>query len=187
MLLILENRDSFTFNLAQLFRELGQEVLVQSSRTLDVEGVIALAPSHVVLGPGPGVPAQAGCTQQVIRNGLGRTPLLGICLGHQALGTALGARLTRSSDLAHGQTRLVEHDSRGLFCGLPQPLRATRYNSLALDPSSLPSALEVSARSSSGEIMGIRHRTLPMQSVQFHPEAIRSEHGRRLLANFLVS
>ncbi len=184
MILLVENRDSFTFNLVQLLAELGHEVVVRSSRELDVAAVRALAPERVVIGPGPGRPREAGCSESLVRELGPDVAVLGVCLGHQAIGTAFGARLVRSSDLAHGQTRAVEHDGEGVFRGVPSPFFATRYNSLALEEASLPAELVVSARTEHGEVAALRHRSLPLEGVQFHPEAILSEHGRALLANF---
>lgn len=185
MLLVLDNRDSFTFNLVQAFLSLGVEVVVRRAAELDLDAVRRLHPERVVVGPGPGRPEHAGCSLAVARELARELPLLGVCLGHQAIGAAFGGRVVRSADLAHGQTRTVHHDGRGLFRGLPDAFAATRYNSLAIDGASVPACLEVSARTAAGEVMGLRHREHPCEGVQFHPEAILSENGLELLANFL--
>ena len=186
MLLFVENRDSFSYNLVQLLAELGEEVVVHRADALEPARVEALAPTRLLLGPGPGRPAQAAHCEELVRSFSGRLPILGVCLGLQAIGTALGARLVRSSDLAHGQTRAIEHDGRGLFEGVPRPLVAVRYNSLALDGTSLPDCLEACAWTERGELMGVRHRSHPTHAVQFHPEAVRSAAGAELLSNFLA-
>ncbi|MAE27944.1 MAG: aminodeoxychorismate/anthranilate synthase component II [Planctomycetota bacterium] len=185
MLLLLDNRDSFTFNIAQAFQVLGQRVRVLPARDTDLATIRALAPQRLVIGPGPGTPREAGCSLAALDELDEALPILGICLGHQALALAWGGSLCTSRELVHGQTRGVLHDGRGLFAGLPNPLHCMRYNSLAVDEASLPPELEVSARDENGEIMALRHRTLPQVGVQFHPESILSEHGERLLAAFL--
>jgi para-aminobenzoate synthetase component 2 len=185
MILLLDNRDSFTFNISQALASLGEEVLVLPSHGTDTAAIRLLAPQRIVIGPGPGEPAGAGCCLEVIRE-LGETiPMLGICLGHQALAVAYGGSLVTSRELVHGQTRPAFHDGRGIFEHLPSPLHCTRYNSLAVNETTLPEELEVSARDERGEIMALRHRTRPLVGLQFHPESILSENGERLLAAFL--
>ena len=185
MLLVLDNRDSFLFNLVQYLRELGAPVRVERAAGMTLDGLRALAPERVLVGPGPGAPERAGCSEAAFRELA--VPVLGVCLGHQALATAFGGRVARSLDLAHGQPRAVRHDGRGVFSGLPCPVAMTRYNSLAVDDTALPECLTITARAEpGGEIMGLRHKDRPLEGVQFHPESIRSEHGRELLANFLA-
>jgi anthranilate synthase component 2 len=185
VLLLVDNRDSFTFNLAQLFAELGEPVQVERARDLTLERVRALAPGRVLLGPGPGGPDEAGPSVALVRGLAGELPLFGVCLGHQAIGRAFGARIVRARALRHGSVALVHHDGQGLFRGAPDPLRACVYHSLAVDERSLPAELEVSARDEHGDVMGLRHRELPLEGVQFHPEALRSEHGRTWARNLL--
>ena len=187
MILVLDNRDSFTFNLVQYLLELGAEVRVERAAELDARSVLELGPAGILIGPGPGRPEKAGCSEALVRELVHHPlPVLGVCLGHQVLATAFGGAVLRSGDLAHGQTRAVRHDGRGVFRGLPNPVRATRYNSLAVDPGRLPECLLVSATAEGGEIMGLRHRSLPFEGVQFHPEAVLPEAGRDLLGNFLA-
>ena len=187
MILILDNRDSFTFNLAQVLMDAGAEVLVRSAASLELEQIRALSPSGILVGPGPGRPERAPRSEQVLRELAGRQPILGVCLGHQALATAYGGRVSASSDLVHGCLREVFHEGRGLFEGLPSPLPCARYNSLLVEEESLPPELEVHAREANGAVMGLRHRVLELESVQFHPESILcvDAGGRQLLQNFL--
>lgn len=185
MILVLDNRDSFTFNLVQYLLELGTRVEVRRSGAIDVAGARALGPAGILIGPGPGTPAGAGCSEDVVRELGSEIPILGVCLGMQAMATALGGRLRSAHELVHGSTRAVAHDGRGVFRGLPERFSVARYHSLAVDPASVPAELEVTARADDGELMGLRHRDRPMEGVQFHPEAILSEHGHALLANFL--
>ena len=185
MLLMIDNYDSFTWNLVQYFGELGADVHVHRNDAITLEQVEAWSPEQIVVSPGPCTPNEAGISVPLIRRFAGRVPILGVCLGHQAIGQAFGGDIVRAQRVMHGKLSPIAHDSRGVFAGLPTPFMATRYHSLAIEPSSLPAELEVSARSDDGEIMGVRHRTLPVEGVQFHPEAILTEHGRRLLANFL--
>lgn len=187
VILVLDNRDSFTFNLVQALAALGAEVRVERADRLTLAEVHALAPSGVLVGPGPGTPERAGVSLEVARDGARSFPVLGVCLGHQAIAVAHGARLRRSADLAHGQTRLVEHDGAGWLAGLPRPLVATRYNSLCVEHASLPPDLVVTARTEDGEIQGLRHRELPLEGVQFHPEAALTEGATPLFANFLAA
>jgi anthranilate synthase/aminodeoxychorismate synthase-like glutamine amidotransferase len=185
VLLIVDNRDSFTFNLVQALRGMGQEVRVRPASTLDARAVRALDPQRIVIGPGPGRPETAGASLEIIRAFAGALPILGVCLGHQAIAVQLGARLVVSRHLKHGQTTRITHSGVGLFRGLPSPLDQTRYNSLTIDPDSLPEELEITAHDGFGEIMGVRHRLWPLEGVQFHPEAIRSCRGIEVLRNFV--
>jgi anthranilate synthase component II len=190
MLLMIDNYDSFTFNLVQYFGELGQTVRVFRNDDITLEGITALRPSCLVLSPGPCSPAEAGICVSAIQHFVGKLPLLGVCLGHQAMGAALGGKVVRAQVQMHGKASAISHDGRGVFEGLPQRFSVVRYHSLAIERASLPSCLEVTAHSEDGEIMGVRHRALagtatPMEGVQFHPESILSEHGHALLRNFL--
>ncbi|MBF0613811.1 MAG: aminodeoxychorismate/anthranilate synthase component II [Magnetococcales bacterium] len=185
MLLLIDNYDSFTYNLAQYFGELGAEVQVFRNDVLTIEEIQALRPDHLVISPGPGNPDQAGITLEVIRRLSGQVPILGVCLGHQAIGQAFGGQVVRAPELMHGKTSWIEHDGRGVFNGLPMPFRATRYHSLVVARASVPECLQVTAWTGDGLIMGLRHRTLPVEGVQFHPESILTEHGHALLSNFL--
>ena len=190
MLLMIDNYDSFTFNLVQYFGELGEDVRVVRNDEIDVEGIGALAPDRVVLSPGPCSPAEAGVCVPAIEAHAGRLPILGVCLGHQAIGAAFGGKVVRAKTLMHGKTSVVANDGRGVYTGLPERFTVIRYHSLAIERESLPAALEVSATSDDGEIMGVRHRELastrtPLEGVQFHPESILREHGLALLKNFL--
>jgi anthranilate synthase component 2 len=185
MLLMIDNYDSFTFNLVQYFGELGAEVRVFRNDELAVERIEALAPSHIVLSPGPCTPSEAGITLETIARLAGRVPILGVCLGHQAIGQAFGGKVVRARQVMHGKVSRIQHDGRGVFADIQNSFVATRYHSLVVERDSLPECLEVSAASEDGEIMGLRHRSLAVEGVQFHPEALLTEHGHRLLANFL--
>ncbi len=185
MLLMLDNYDSFTYNLVQYLGELGADVQVHRNDAITVDDVEAMAPSHIVVSPGPCTPTEAGISVPLIQRFAGRIPLLGVCLGHQAIGQAFGGRIVRAQRVMHGKLSPVTHDGRGVFAGLPSPFAVTRYHSLAIERASVPAVLEVTATADDGEIMGVRHRQLAVEGVQFHPEAILTEHGKRLLANFL--
>jgi len=182
---MIDNYDSFTYILVQYFRMLGVEMSVYRNDSITVEKIAELAPEAIVLSPGPGSPDGAGITLPVIEHFADKAPLLGVCLGHQALGQFFGGRVVRAARLMHGKTSLIHHDRAGLFTGMPKPFYATRYHSLLLDPQSIPSCLVVSAWTEQGEIMALRHRTLPLDGVQFHPESILTDCGIRLLRNFL--
>ena len=184
MLLMIDNYDSFTFNLVQYFGELGQEVRTLRNDEIDVSGMAALKPSRIVFSPGPCTPAEAGVCVEAIRHFAGRVPMLGVCLGHQAIGAALGGKVVRAREPMHGKTSRLAHDGRGVFAGLPQDLTVVRYHSLVVERESLPPTLAISAEVD-GEIMGLRHRELAIEGVQFHPESILSEHGHAMLRNFL--
>ena len=186
MLLLLDNYDSFTYNLFHYLGELGVEVEVRRNDALTVDDVLAMRPEAVVISPGPCDPDRAGISLELVRRAAGICPILGVCLGHQAIAQAFGARIVRANLVMHGKLSAIEHTGRGLFAGLPSPLRATRYHSLVADPATLPPVLEVTARTADGVIMGIAHRELPVFGVQFHPESIETEHGHRLLGNFLL-
>ncbi|HEY7237623.1 MAG TPA: aminodeoxychorismate/anthranilate synthase component II [Burkholderiales bacterium] len=185
MIALIDNYDSFTYNLAQYLGELGAEVRVFRNDQIAVDEVAALAPSHVVLSPGPGTPDEAGITLGLIAKLAGSVPLLGVCLGHQAIGQAFGGKVVRAGRVMHGKVSRIHHDGGGVFAGVPAEFVATRYHSLVVERASLPACLEVSARSEDGEIMGLRHRGLTVEGVQFHPEALLTEHGHRMLQNFL--
>ena len=184
MILVLDNRDSFTLNLVQALQELGAAVQVRRADRESLESLLELEPAGVVIGPGPGRPEGAALSLRLIAEG-GQLPILGVCLGHQAIASHFGARILRSEHLRHGRTSQVTHDGRGLFRGLPSPLAFTRYNSLTVDPRSLPDCLVASAHCEDGELMGLRHRTRPLEGVQFHPESVLSERGLALLGNFV--
>ena len=185
MLLMIDNYDSFTYNLVQYFGELGEEVRVFRNDEITVEAIAALQPDRLVVSPGPCSPAEAGISVAAIRAFAGKIPLLGVCLGHQSIGAAYGGKIVHARQLMHGKTSLVHHAGTGVFRGLPNPFIATRYHSLAIERASLPACLEVTAWTDDGEIMGVRHKEFAVEGVQFHPESILSEHGHRLLQNFL--
>ena len=191
MLLMIDNYDSFTFNLVQYFGELGEDVRVFRNDQITLEGITALAPDHLVLSPGPCTPAEAGICIDAIRHFQGRLPFLGVCLGHQAIGAALGGKVVRAGVQMHGKTSVIRTDGRGVYKDLPERFTVNRYHSLVIERESLPAPLEVSASADDdGEIMGVRHRALagtatPLEGVQFHPESILTEHGHAMLKNFL--
>ena len=184
-LLLIDNYDSFTYNLVQGFLVLGAEVSVYRNDALSTEAALALAPSHLCISPGPGTPYDAGVSMDMIRAFAGRIPVLGVCLGHQSIVEVFGGKVVRAGRLMHGKTSQVQHDGRTLFAGLPQPCEVGRYHSLIAAPASMPAELEVSARTAEGEIMGVRHRQLLVEGVQFHPESILTPEGPRLMRNFL--
>jgi len=185
MILVIDNYDSFTYNLVQYLGELGATLQVARNDALDVDAVARLAPERIVISPGPGNPDQAGVSLEVIRRLGATTPILGVCLGHQAIGQAFGATVGRARTQMHGKTSDIRHDGRGVFAGLSNPFVATRYHSLVVLPDTVPADLEVTARAEDGEVMGLRHRRYPVEGVQFHPESILTVEGKRLLANFL--
>ena len=186
MLLLLDNYDSFTYNLYQYLGELGASARVVRNDEMTAEDVLALGPERIVISPGPGTPDQAGISLELIRRAAGRVPLLGVCLGHQALAQAFGGRVVRAPTLMHGKTSPIRHDGRTVFAGLPDPFIATRYHSLMVDRASVPDCLEVTAWTDDGIVMGLRHRRLPLEGVQFHPESILTAAGKDLLRNFLA-
>ena len=185
MILLIDNYDSFTWNLYQYFCELGAEVLVRRNDELTLEEIAALLPEKIVISPGPCTPNESGISLAVIARCAGQIPLLGVCLGHQAIAQVFGATIVRAAKVMHGKTSPIHHNGQGVFQGLNNPLTVTRYHSLLIDPATLPECFEVTARSDSGEIMAIRHREWDLEGVQFHPESILSEQGHQLLANFL--
>jgi anthranilate synthase component 2 len=185
MLLMIDNYDSFTYNLVQYFGELGEDVKVVRNDEIDLAGVAALKPDHIVVSPGPCTPNEAGVSVALIHEFAGKIPILGVCLGHQSIGQAFGGKIVRAKTLMHGKTSLVLHTGVGVFAGLPNPFTATRYHSLVIERETLPECLEITAWTDDGEIMGVRHKTLAVEGVQFHPESILTEHGHAMLANFL--
>ncbi|MBB3322651.1 MULTISPECIES: aminodeoxychorismate synthase component 2 [Atlantibacter] len=185
MLLLIDNYDSFTWNLYQYFCELGAEVVVKRNDEISVADIATLAPQKIVISPGPCTPNEAGISLDVIRDYAGKLPILGVCLGHQAIGQAFGARIIRARQVMHGKTSAIRHNGSGVFHGLNNPLTVTRYHSLLIDPATLPDDFDVTAWSAEQEIMGIRHREWDLEGVQFHPESILSEQGHALLGNFL--
>jgi anthranilate synthase/aminodeoxychorismate synthase-like glutamine amidotransferase len=191
VLLLIDNYDSFTYNLAQYLGELGEDVRVERNDAITVDAIEELAPARIVISPGPCTPNEAGISMGVIERFAGRVPILGVCLGHQSIGQVFGGRIVRARLVMHGKVSKVFHDERGLFFGLPNPLEATRYHSLVIDPESLPDELEVTAKTWEDEIMGVRHRgfagtAAPLEGVQFHPESIMTVAGKALLGNFLA-
>ena len=187
MLLMIDNYDSFTYNLVQYFAELGEEVKVFRNDEIAVEEIAKLNPDRICISPGPCSPAEAGISVATIKRYAGQMPILGVCLGHQAIGEAFGGKVIRAQKVMHGKTDSIHHSGVAVFKSLPDPFKVTRYHSLAIEKSSLPDVLEVTATSSDGEIMGVRHRELAVEGVQFHPESILSEHGHALLKNFLLN
>ena len=185
MLLMIDNYDSFTFNIVQYFGQLGEEVRVYRNDEISLAQIADLAPRRLVISPGPCSPHEAGISVAAIREFAGKLPILGVCLGHQSIGAAFGGNIVRSSTLMHGKTSPIHHDGREIFAGLPSPFNATRYHSLVVERSSFPACLEITAWVEEGEVMGLRHRELPLWGVQFHPESILTEGGMQILRNFL--
>ncbi|MBW7924797.1 MAG: aminodeoxychorismate/anthranilate synthase component II [Burkholderiaceae bacterium] len=185
MLLMIDNYDSFTFNLVQYFAELHEEVRTVRNDAIDLDAIEALAPDRIVISPGPCSPEEAGISVALVRRFAGYVPILGVCLGHQAIGAAFGARIVRARNVVHGKTATISHDGAGVFRTLPDRYDVVRYHSLAVDLASLPDCLEPTAFSDDGELMGLRHRDYPVEGVQFHPESLLTEHGHALLRNFL--
>jgi anthranilate synthase/aminodeoxychorismate synthase-like glutamine amidotransferase len=185
MLLMIDNYDSFTYNLVQYIGELGEEVVVRRNDKLTLEDIKAMRPDHIVISPGPGEPRDAGISEDIIREFGVSIPLLGVCLGHQAIGEVFGGEVVRAPELMHGKTSQIAHEGTGVFADLPQDFRATRYHSLVVRRETLPAELEVTAWTGNGLIMGLKHRRYPIYGVQFHPESILTEHGHALLKNFL--
>ncbi|MDZ4349369.1 MAG: aminodeoxychorismate/anthranilate synthase component II [Xanthomonadaceae bacterium] len=190
MLLMIDNYDSFTYNLVQYLQELGEEVRVVRNDELSVAEIARLAPERIVISPGPCTPNEAGVSVELVATLAGRIPILGVCLGHQAIGQAFGGTVVRARQIMHGKTSMMRHSGRGVFSALPDPFEATRYHSLVVERDSLPDCLEITAWTETAdggfdEIMGLRHRTLPVEGVQFHPESILTQHGHALLRNFL--
>ena len=185
--LVIDNYDSFVYNLVQELGELGAEPVVHRNDTIDVAAIAEAAPDLILISPGPGRPEDAGVSLAVIEELAGVVPILGVCLGHQAIGQAFGGDVVRAPSLMHGKTSAIHHDGKGVFVGLPDPITATRYHSLVVEPSTVPDVLEVSARTSDGVIMGLRHRTMAVEGVQFHPESLLTPEGPSLLANFLAA
>ena len=185
MILMIDNYDSFTYNLVQAFRELGADMQVIRNDQIDVEGIRALAPAAIILSPGPGNPDSAGVTLAAIKEFAGKIPLFGVCLGHQSIAQAFGGRIVHAKQLMHGKTSRIHHDGRGVFAGLEQDFPAMRYHSLAVERESLPDCFEISAETEDGEIMGLRHKTLPIESVQYHPESIGTPEGMKQMRNFI--
>jgi anthranilate synthase/aminodeoxychorismate synthase-like glutamine amidotransferase len=185
MIVVIDNYDSFTWNLVQYLGELGAEVSVFRNDEISIGEVEKLKPSHIVLSPGPCTPNEAGITLELIGKAGGRVPMLGVCLGHQAIGQAFGGKVVRARNVMHGKNSVIRHDGKGVFAGLPGNFSATRYHSLVVERATLPACLQATAQSEDGEIMGLRHRELPIEGVQFHPEALLTEHGHAMLRNFL--
>ena len=185
MLLVIDNYDSFTYNLVQYFGELGEDVQVFRNDDITLEGVARLNPARIVVSPGPCTPNEAGISVPAIKHFAGKVPILGVCLGHQSIGQAFGGKIVHAKQLMHGKTSAIHHSGSSVFRGLPADFQATRYHSLVIERASLPDCLEVTAWTDDGEIMGVRHKTLPIEGVQFHPESILTEHGHAMLKNFL--
>lgn len=185
MLLMIDNYDSFTYNLVQYFGELGEDVAVHRNDEITLADIARLKPARIVVSPGPCTPNEAGVSVPLIKEFAGKIPILGVCLGHQSIGQAFGGKIVHARQLMHGKTSPIQHEGAGVFRGLPRPFAATRYHSLVIERSSLPDCLAVTAWTDDGEIMGVRHRTLAVEGVQFHPESILTEHGHQMLKNFL--
>ncbi len=186
MIFVLDNYDSFTYNLVHLLASTGEELVVERNRETSVSAILAMQPDGILLSPGPSRPENAGCMIDLIHAAAGRIPMMGVCLGHQAIGYAFGGEVISAKRIMHGKLSRIHHDGTGLFQGIPQDFKAVRYHSLALKEETLPDCFEISARSEDGEIMGIRHKTMPLESIQYHPESIMTEHGMRHIQNFLA-
>lgn len=186
MLLFIDNYDSFTYNIVQYFAELGQEVAVRRNDDITLEEIEALNPQYLVIGPGPCSPKEAGISVAAMRHFASRLPIMGVCLGHQTIGEAFGGRIVRAKTLMHGKVSPVSHSGKGMFRGLPNPVTCTRYHSLVIERGTLPECLEITAWTEDGEIMGVRHKEYAVEGVQFHPEALLTEHGHDMLNNFLI-
>ena len=187
MILVIDNYDSFTYNIVQYLGELGADIEVVRNDEVTVADILKKKPDHILISPGPCSPKEAGVSVKVIQELAGKIPILGVCLGHQSIGYAFGGEIVRAKNLMHGKTSQITHDGKGVFKGLPNPFKATRYHSLVIKKESLPADLVVTAQSEDGEIMGVRHKTLPVEGVQFHPESILTESGKALLRNFIES
>ena len=185
MLLMIDNFDSFTYNIVQMLGELGAEIETHRNNAISIDRIVDMKPQAIIISPGPGNPDSAGISLDVIRQLGGKVPIYGICLGHQSIGQAFGGQIIRAKKLMHGKSSKISHDNKGLFAGLSQPFDAIRYHSLAIDKQTLPECLEISAVSDDGEIMGVRHKTLPIEGVQFHPESVATLEGYKLLRNLL--
>ncbi|AWB42837.1 aminodeoxychorismate/anthranilate synthase component II [Paenibacillus sp. CAA11] len=185
MILVIDNYDSFTYNLVQYLGELGQEVTVHRNDEIDIKGIEALAPDHILISPGPCTPNEAGISLEVIHHFKGKVPIFGVCLGHQSIGQAFGGKVIRAERLMHGKTSPIIHHGGSVFAGLPSPFIATRYHSLLVERESLPDCLEITAETDEGEIMGLRHKEYDIEGVQFHPESIITDYGHQILRNFL--
>lgn len=185
MILVIDNYDSFTYNLVQYLGEMGAEIDVRRNDAVSLEDIAQMAPDKILLSPGPGTPDDAGITLDVIRTFGPRIPIFGVCLGQQAIGQALGGKVVRAERLMHGKTSPITHNGEGVFAGLPSPFEATRYHSLIVERASLPSTLTITAQTEDGEIMGLKHTTWPLEGVQFHPESVLTTHGKQMLRNFL--
>jgi para-aminobenzoate synthetase component II len=185
MILVIDNYDSFTYNLVQYLGELGEQVTVRRNDEIDLDGIDALRPDHILISPGPCTPNEAGICLAVIEHFKGRIPIFGVCLGHQSIGQAFGGDVVKAERLMHGKTSPIHHDGKTVFEGLPSPFTATRYHSLIVSSETLPDCLEISARTAEGEIMGLRHKEYAIEGVQFHPESIITDHGHQMLRNFL--
>jgi len=185
MIFVLDNYDSFTYNLVQYMGEMGAEMTIRRNDALSVDEVEALAPERILLSPGPCTPQEAGISIELVQRFAGKVPILGVCLGHQAIGAAFGGDVVRAPKLMHGKTSEVEHDGKTVFTGIASPMTCTRYHSLIVSEKNLPAELEVSARTADGTIMGLRHRNYPVEGVQFHPESVLTDDGKRLIRNFL--
>ena len=185
MILVIDNYDSFTYNLVQYLGEMGQEVVVHRNDKITCDEIAALKPDHLLISPGPCDPDKAGVSVEAIQRFAGEIPILGVCLGHQSIGAAFGGKIVRAGRLMHGKTSPILHHEQGVFAGMPPGFPATRYHSLVIEPESLPADLEITAQTAEGEIMGVRHKTLAIEGVQFHPESVLTQNGRRILENFV--